>query len=242
MVARLHPRMRLGRARQREDRVDQRLQPPALHRRPHGARQFVGDHRLELGVARPQRRPGKRQPSPHHLEHRDRRLGATLHGDRHMPPVVGKAPHVARHIVAAHHVEHRRHARPAGDRAHALDEILSAIVDRVIRAMRQRGRHLGVRSGGDDDRDAEDVAQADRPRADPAGAAVDEHRVALGREGALEQVGPHGEQRLGQRRRLDHGQRLGHGQALADRRDRLLEREAAAAEIASPIPPTPGGA
>ena len=38
---------------------------------------------------------------------------------------------------------------------------------------------------------------------------MDQHRVALGREAALEQVGPHGEQRLGHRRRFDHGSARG---------------------------------
>ena len=37
---------------------------------------------------------------------------------------------------------------------------------------------------------------------------MDQHGVALGRIGALEQIGPDGEQRLGQRRRLDHRQRV----------------------------------
>ncbi len=51
---------------------------------------------------------------------------------------------------------------------------------------------------------------------------MDQHRLALGRIGALEQIGPDGEQSLGHRRRLDHRQRLGHRQALAGRRQRIF--------------------
>ena len=60
---------------------------------------------------------------------------------------------------------------------------------------------------------------------------------------ALEQVGPHGEQRLGQRRRLDHGQRRGHRQALAPGRDGIFGIAAAgdqrADRLAEQAPSTP---
>src|SRR3546814_8070888 len=49
------------------------LQSSRLDERPDGAREFVGDQRLEPGVARAQRRAGERQAAAHHLEHRDRR-------------------------------------------------------------------------------------------------------------------------------------------------------------------------
>ena len=87
----------------------------------------------------------------------------------------------------------------------------------------RRAERLGaaaflVAAAGDDDPEAEQVGERDRHRADAAGAAMDERGLALHGEGALEQIGPDGEQGLRHRRRLDHRQRRRHGQALADRR------------------------
>src|SRR3546814_5619936 len=83
------------------------LQSSRLDERPDGAREFVGDQRLEPGVARARRRAGERQAAAHHLEHRDRRHRTALHRDRDVAAVVGEALQVARHVIAADHVEHR---------------------------------------------------------------------------------------------------------------------------------------
>ena len=183
--------------------------------RPYRARQFVGDQRLERRIAWAQRRSGQRQAAAHDVEDRDRRLGPALHRDRDMAAVLGQALEIARQIVAADHVEHRGDALAAGDLLHARDEILGFVVDRVRRPQPQRLRAFVGRPGGHDDVDAEDAAQRNRRRADPAGPAMHQHGVALGRIGALEQIGPHGEQGFGNRRRLDHRQAVRHRQALA---------------------------
>jgi hypothetical protein len=137
-------------------------------------------------------------------------------------PSSAEAFEVARHIVAADHVEHDLDTLAAGDRAHALDKVLAPIVDRMIGAEPHRRFALGVGSRGHDDRQPEQLGERDRHRADAAGAAMDQHRVAIAGIGALEQIGPHGEQRLGHRRRLGHAQRLGHRQALAGGRYRIF--------------------
>ena len=62
--------------------------------------------------------------------------------------------------------------------------------------LQRRGAFL-VRAAGDDHRQPEQIAERDRHRADAAGAAMDQHRVAVGREAALEQIDPHREQGLG---------------------------------------------
>src|SRR4026209_137265 len=56
--------------------------------------------------------------------------------------------------------------------------------------------------------------QRDRGRADAAGAAVDEDRLARLQFAALEDVGPDGEERLGDARRLDRLEALRDRQAL----------------------------
>jgi uncharacterized small protein (DUF1192 family) len=86
----------------------------------------------------------------------------------------------------------------------------------------ERGAALLVRAGCDDQVEAEQLAEQDRHRADPARPAMDEDHVALGREGALEQVGPDGEEGFGDRRRLDHAERLRDGQALAGRGEAIF--------------------
>jgi hypothetical protein len=62
------------------------------------------------------------------------RLRPALGGDRDVAPLLGEAGEVARNIVAAHHVEHDIDTPAAGDALHFLDEILGAVVDRVIGA------------------------------------------------------------------------------------------------------------
>ena len=66
------------------------------------------------------------------------------------------------------------------------------------------------------------LPERDRHRADAAGAAVDQHGLALGREAALEQVGPDGEQRFRQRRRLGQVEPVRDRQAGARGRDAIF--------------------
>ena len=65
---------------------------------------------------------------------------------------------------------------------------------------------------------------------------MDQHGVARRDIGALEQVGPHGEERFGQRRRLDQIIAFGHGQALARGRDRIFGIAAAGQQRADFLP------
>src|SRR3546814_16379804 len=86
------------------------------------------------------------------------------------------------------------YAPALGERLHRLDIILIRIVDREIGAERARGVAFVRAAAGDGDPDAEHPAQADSGGADAAGAAVDEHRLALAHPGAFEQIVPDGEQ------------------------------------------------
>ena len=139
-----------------------------------------------------------------------------------MPSVFGQAFEVARHIVAADHVQHGLHPLPAGEALDLRDIILGAVVDRFVRAPALGSLAFFVRSAGHDDLDVEQVAQADRHRADPAGAAMDQHGVATDGIGPLEQVGPYGEEGFRQRRCLHHVIVRRDRQALARRRHRIL--------------------
>jgi hypothetical protein len=150
--------------------------------------------------------------------------------------LLGEAGEVARQIVAADHVEHDIDAAAAGDALHLLDEILRPVVDRVRGADLERAGAFLVRAGGDDHGQAEQLAEQDRRRADAAGAAVDQHRLARPRIAALEQVGPDGEEGLGQRRRFDHLSAARHGQALARRRGAIFGIAAAGDERADGCP------
>ena len=79
-----------------------------------------------------------------------------------------------------------------------------AVIDRRIGPELQRPGAFLVASAGDDDLEPEQVGERDRHRPDAAGPAMDQHPVAVGREPALEQIDPDGEQGLGHRRRLGH--------------------------------------
>ena len=71
-------------------------------------------------------------------------LGAALNGDRHVASVLGQAGEVARHIIAADHVDDDVDAAPIGDAVHLLDEVLRPVVDRRVRAELERPRAFGV--------------------------------------------------------------------------------------------------
>src|SRR3546814_7850748 len=94
---------------------------------------------LEVGAARAERRAGQGQAAAHYLRHVDLCLRAALERNTDVAAVVGKRSEVARHIVAADHVEHCVDAPALGERLHRLDIILIRIVDREIGAERARG-------------------------------------------------------------------------------------------------------
>src|SRR3546814_12612430 len=62
MIARIHPRMRLRRLRQRKAHVHRRAQPSLLDKGPYHPHQLVRHQALECHGSRPQRRSGQRQP------------------------------------------------------------------------------------------------------------------------------------------------------------------------------------
>ena len=131
------------------------------------------------------------------------RLRAAEHRDRHQPAGNAEAVEVALRVIAGDHVEHELGALAAGERPHLRGEVVRPVVDRVVGADRSRGFALRIGAARDDDRQAEQLAELDRHRADAAGAAVDQERFAVAGKPALEHVVPHGEQRLG------HGGGLG---------------------------------
>ena len=69
---------------------------------------------------------------------------------------------------------------------------------------------------------AEQFAEPDRHGADSAGAAMDQHRVAVGGKAALEQIDPDGEQGLGHGRGLGHAKHFGDRQAGAGRGEAIF--------------------
>src|SRR3546814_7919579 len=79
---------------------------------------------------------------------------------------------------------------PGGDPLDFLDEILGLVVDGVSRADFPGAGAFLVGAGGDDDGEAEDLAQQDGGGADAAGTTVDENRVALPRAAPLKEVAP----------------------------------------------------
>ena len=102
-----------------------------------------------------------------------------------------------------------------------------------------------VAAAGDDHLQPEQFAEQDRHRADPAGAAMDQHRVAVGGEAALEQIDPHGEQGFGHRRGLGQAEHFGDDQAGAGRRDAIFGIAAAGdqgADLAAQQPSAPSPA
>src|SRR3546814_8416711 len=72
---------------------------------PDGAVNLVGERGLEVGAARAERRAGQGQAAAHYLRHVDLCLRAALERNTDVAAVVGKRSEVARHIVAADHVE-----------------------------------------------------------------------------------------------------------------------------------------
>src|SRR5688500_15729476 len=104
-----------------------------------------------------------------------------------MAAFFGQAGGIARQILAADHVEDDVDAAAGSEVLRRRDEILAAIVDRPVGAERLGAPAFVVAAAGDEDAKAEQIAQADRHRADAAGAAMDEDAFAVAREGALEQ-------------------------------------------------------
>ena len=93
-------------------------------------------------------------------------------------------------------------AAAGGDLSHGLNEIGRAVVHGLGAQAFGRAAFL-VRSCGRNDARAARGGELNGGRSDAAGAPVHEQPLAGREPAALEDVGPDGEVRLGQRRRLD---------------------------------------
>ena len=131
--------------------------------------------------------------------------------------------------------------RPPVDFFRAGDPVLCPVIECRRGAKVSRRLALLLAPRRRQDPRAERARQLDRGRADAAGAAVDEDRLARLQLAALEHVGPDGEERLGDARRLDRREALRDRQALLvrnggacrvaaareERADRIADRPAA---------------
>ena len=131
-----------------------------------------------------------------------------------MAAIFSEAAEVLRDIIARDHVEHHIGALAPRVRQHRLDKIGLAVIDREIGADTRGGIAFRLVAAGHDHLHPEGLGEHDRHRADAAGAAVDQHALAIAREAALEQVVPHGEQGFGQSGGFGQQHPLGHGQAV----------------------------
>ena len=175
---------------------------------------LVGEQRLEIVRARPQRRAGQRQPLAHDRGHVDFGLEPAEHGDGYMPPVIGQTFDIARDVIARNHVEHHVDALAAGEGLYLLDEVLRLVIDRQIRPQIADRLTFLFASRSRDHGNVEGPRQLDRHGPDSAGAAMDQQRVAIPGPAALEHIVPYGEQRFGDCRGDFHRHRLGHAQAM----------------------------
>ena len=127
-----------------------------------------------------------------------------------------------------------------GGVADRRDEVVLVVVDGVDGAEAAAGLALGVRSGRRERDGAERARELNRRGADAARAAVDQDALARLQAAAVEQVGPHGEERFGNRGRVPFRDALGRAQALDDGDDAVLRVAAAAHQRADPLPGAPG--
>ena len=159
--------------------------------------------------------------------------------NQHEPAVHRKRLDVALQILAADDVEHDVDAASAGRLLHSRHEIGLPIVERTLRAEGlARGALLGAPGGREDTR-AKHASQLNGGRADAAGTAVHEDRLARREPAALEHVRPHGEKRLGDRRGVDQVDSTRHGQALRSRGGAILGVAAARHQGADAIADAP---
>ena len=114
-------------------------------------------------------------------------------------------------------------------------EILGFVVDGAPCPHIFQGAAFLVAAGGGVDAGAQGVADGDSQGADAAGATVYQHLLPGLQPAALEQVVPHGQQRLRQGGRFLHAEIRRDGQALAGGRDRVVGVTAAVGQGADPV-------
>ena len=105
-------------------------------------------------------------------------LRPALQPDLHEPAFDREHVDIARHVVAADHVEDDVDAASAGRVADGRDEIRLAIVDRALGAEPFAGRAFLREPAVANTREPRRVRQLNRDRADPARAAVNQNPLA----------------------------------------------------------------
>ena len=206
--------MRRRRLAQRELAIGERAQLALCPHRPDLLAQCRDDRRLLCHAARAQCRAGDGQVFALDRAEIGLDLRPTHQGDEAQPSLVGEQVDLPRDIVAAHHVEDRVDAAPAGELAAHGDEVLGAVVDRDIGAEVPAGGAFRLRPRGGQHLAAPCLGELDRGDADAAGTALDQERLARLQMHPVEHVGPHGAERLGQAAGIDQVHALRDRQAL----------------------------
>src|SRR5262249_49616536 len=200
------------------DPMDHGLHLAAIEQWPDVAAQRLRELDLALERARAKRRAGDRQSPQHDVPPVELDLAAMQERDHDEAAFEREAAEVLLDVIASDHVEDHVDAALARDARNLDDEVLRAIVDRMIGAHLPAERGLLVASGRGDDAGAVLLRELDRGQPDAARAAVDQRGLAATQAAAIDQVVPDGEERLRQRRRLDQRESLRDGQAPAGRR------------------------
>src|SRR6266581_283755 len=216
--ARLHQLVRLRGFGEREGLVDHRLDFAPLDERPDFLAQVPRDRALELDRARAQRGTGDCQAAAQDVAEIEGRLAAAEESDDDDAAVVGEAFQLAVDVVAPDHVEDHIDPLAAGRFLHRRSEVLGLVVYGAVGAeLRARRALLGAacrcKHGV-----AESLHHLDRGDADAGGSSLHEEGLAGLQPGAVEDVAPHGEEGLGQRRGFERRHALRNRQALRSRR------------------------
>ena len=218
--------MRFGRRRQRQRAIDHRRDMAGREERPHLRFELARNRALLLDASRPQQRPGDREPILHHGAEIDRgprrrRAIRAEPGGR-----TRRGTRCCAEVVAADDVEHDVDAAVVRRATDDLDEVAGFVVDCRCAEALACGALL-IRPGSREHLSAFDARELNRRRADAARAAVNEDPLAALQGPVLKEVGPHGEERLGNRRCFERAKSARDRQALRLRRDAVLRVSAA---------------
>ena len=176
--------------------------------------QFIRDPRLRKIRLWSQGRAGHGQTAGHQLDKVHIRLRPLQKSDLHQCPVIGQRFQIALNIRAAHHIEDE--VRPA-ERLHFFNKINVAVVEGGLCPQSFAGAALFSRSGGRKHPCTKSLGKLDRRCPDPGTATMDQKPLPALQSAAHENIGPDGEEGLGQAGRLFQAQRAGNGQTMRRR-------------------------